>query len=109
MKGLKIPFKKTPHQNFLPNKISFSDKEVNLIQIEIDKLLDKRIISKVCDYYTGFISNIFTRQKKDGTVRLILNLKKLNEFIDTAHFKMETPKSAISLITPNCYFASCDI
>ena len=32
--------------------------------------------------------NIFLREKKDGSHRVILNLKFLNETIDKVHFKM---------------------
>ena len=33
----------------------------------------------------------------------------MNKLIDTIHFKMETLSSAISLMKPNCYFASIDL
>lgn len=54
------------------------------------------------------ISPIFLRPKKDGSHRLILNLKKLNTTIVYRHFKMDTLKSAINLVTPNCFMASLD-
>ena len=37
-----------------------------------------------------FISPIFFRSKSNGTSRLILNLKTLNEFLEYNHFKTET-------------------
>nr|CAH7720727.1 unnamed protein product [Callosobruchus chinensis] len=39
-----------------------------------------------------YVSNIFLRKKQDGSERVILNLKSLNKFIKTAHFKMEDQK-----------------
>ena len=36
------------------------------------------------------ISSIFLRKKKNGSYRMILNLKGLNEFIEYKHFKMES-------------------
>ncbi len=56
-----------------------------------------------------FVSPIFTRPKKDGTHRMILNLKSLNKFITYYHFKMETVWSAIRSMTPGCYMASIDL
>ena len=55
-----------------------------------------------------YISPIFVRGKKDGSHRLILNLKSLNQSITYRHFKMDTLQSAINLITPNCFMASPD-
>lgn len=56
-----------------------------------------------------YISNIFIRPKKDGSFRLILNLKQLNESVEYHHFKMENLKNAITLMTPNCFMASIDL
>lgn len=61
------------------------------------------------EFDNGFVSNIFIRHKKDNSIRLILNLKKLNEHVDTKHFKMETLKSAVLLMKRNCFFTSCDL
>ena len=52
---------------------------------------------------------IFIRQKPDGSYRLILNLKNLNEDMPYIQFKMETIQSVLSLITPRCYLASLDL
>ena len=38
---------------------------------------------------------IFIFPKKDGTYRLILNLKNLNDHVEYHHFKMDTLQSAI--------------
>jgi hypothetical protein len=49
------------------------------------------------------------RPKKDGSVRIILNLKAFNDHVTKCHFKMETLKSAIANIQPRDYFASIDL
>ena len=40
---------------------------------------------------------------------MILNLKRLNENRPYIHFKMETVKSSLTLVAPNCYIAKVDI
>lgn len=47
--------------------------------------------------------------KKDGSFRLILNLRQLNEFIDSLHFKMEDYRSVVNLMTKDCFFVSIDL
>ena len=44
------------------------------------------------------LSNNFLHKKKDGSQRVILNLKFLNETIDKVQFKMDLLKNAISTI-----------
>ena len=65
---------------------------------------------KRCAHENGqFISPIFCVPKKDGKIRLILNLKQLNSFVAYHHFKMETIQSILAMITPNCWMASIDL
>ena len=49
--------------------------------VEIYKLLKKGVITKCEKEHDGFISTVFTKEK-DGTFRIILNLKYLNEFVE---------------------------
>ena len=87
----------------------FSYEESQEIDNEIHELFKKGVIVD-CERKEGdFVSPIFTRPKKDGKVRLILNLKKLNKAVEYHHFKMETLKQALTLITEGCWFASLDL
>ena len=104
--GRSIEFQDTTHVPVRPNNLSKEEK--GLVQKEIDKLLVKGIIKK-SQHEEGEISPIFLTTKPDGTHRLILNLKKVNEHIDNMHFKMETMSTILKLIRPNCYVASVDI
>ena len=56
-----------------------------------------------------FMSSIFTREKRDGSYRMILNLKQLNKHIEYEHFKMESVQSVLNIIRPNCWMASVDL
>ena len=46
----------------------------------------------------NFISPIFVKPKKDGSYRMILNLKKLNASVDSPHFKMKTIRNIVSVV-----------
>ena len=47
-----------------------------------------------------FLSNIFLVPKKDGGQRPVINLKALNQFINTEHFKMEGIHTVKDLLKP---------
>ena len=83
--GLKINFKVRPGITSAP-KIPHSEQEIKIINKEIKKLLDKGVIIECERDKGGFISTIFTRQKKDGSFRTILNLKHLNHYVNYQNF-----------------------
>ena len=106
--GLKINFTVQPPER-APFEYERSHTESKIIDSEIIKLLKKGVISH-CPNETGdYFSNLFTRPKKDRTCRTILNLKSLNKDCETYHFKMETLKQAIHMVTRISYLASIDI
>ena len=96
-----------------PSKVAFeykrSQNETHVIDEEVYKLLSKRVISATNVNAGDYFSSLFTRLKKDGSYRTILNLKFLNEECETHHFKMESLKHAIHMIRPGAYLASIDI
>ena len=58
-----------------------SDAEKDTINSGIEKLLQKRIIVPSSYIKGDFVSSISTRPKADGSYRVVLNLKNLNEFV----------------------------
>ena len=87
----------------------FNAKEEQIIEAEIQKLLEMKVLEEVEHCSEEFLSQIFVVPKKDGEYRMILNLKNFNENIDYHHFKMDTFESAIKLIKPDCFMASIDL
>ena len=63
------------------------------------------VINKATQCDTEFISTVFIQPKKDGSHQLILNLKKLTEYVTYHHFKMESLQSAVQLLTINYWMA----
>ena len=108
--GLKLEFKNgTVPTQFQYPKCKFNQEEHIAIRIEIDKLLNKQVIAPCVKEPGDFISPIFTRPKKDGSKRMILNLKKFNENIKYQHFKMESLQTALDSIKPNSFMTSVDL
>lgn len=95
-------------QDFPPLPYVFSEEDSLSVQKEIELLQSKGVIEPVECPTDGYVSNIFLRKKKNGTNRVILNLKKLNKHVAYRHFKMDNLQAAINLMTPNCYMASID-
>lgn len=108
VRGMPIDFDTTPHQHYLP-KTNRSDNEVQLIASEIHKLLSRNVIEPTRHTHGEIISDIFLRSKKDGSHRIILNLKKLNQYSSKVHFKMDTLQTVIKLIEKDCFMASIDL
>lgn len=75
----------------------------------ISELLFKGSIEYCSPEKDQFISTIFLVPKPDGSSRFIINLKKLNEFIDPTHFKMEDGRTVMKIIFKDCYMATIDL
>lgn len=109
VKGYKIPFVSKPLQYETPKENCWSREEISRISSKIEELLQKGAIEQCESSLNQFVSSIFLRQKPDGSYRLILNLKKLNEFVASEHFKLEDHKTASRLINKNWFMASIDL
>ena len=108
MRVVPLNLLKNPLQNKAPHAKPFSESEEKIIDMEIERLQQRKVIMQTTHSVGEFISTIFIRCKKDGGHRLILNLRKLNKKVEKHHFKMQTFTSALTLITKDCYMASID-
>lgn len=107
--GYKLEFNTTPVQVRVPNTIRFSQEHQLAIDHEIQILLTKGAI-QTCAHVSGeFISNIFTRPKKSGELRVILNLKELNKFVSYNHFKMVHLDMVLDMVWQDDFMASIDL
>ena len=79
------------------------------IQTEIEKLISLGVIVESNHEKGEVVSPIFVREKSDGSYRIILNLKKFNEFVTYDHFKMENLFSATDMMKEGCFLASVDL
>ncbi len=109
IQGVKIEFVTKPVQLNPPSELKVSSSEGSIVNTEINKLLQKGVIEPCYPEAEQFISKIFLRPKKDGTFRVILNLKELNKFVVYHHFKMDSIHTALHLMKKGCFMASIDL
>jgi len=88
--GQCIEFDTMPSQKHPPAVKCFSKEENTIIKSEVSNLLKKPVIVETAHEPGEFISPIFVRPKKDGSDRMILNLKSLNKHVKYNHFKVDT-------------------
>ena len=75
----------------------------------LKELLSKGAVVEVTNPWRGFYSNLFLVPKKDGGQRPVINLKSLNSFVQTQHFKMEGIHTLSDLIHPGDWLATVDL
>ena len=73
-----------PPLNF---SLSLSLSETKIIDAEISKHLSKDVIVNTTREPNYYVSGVFTMTKKDVDYRMILNLKRFNEFLKCKHCK----------------------
>jgi hypothetical protein len=101
VQGYTIPFSDTPCQLRTPSNAVHNLEDQKLIQEEVQSMIQKSAIEKT-QKRGGFISNIFLVPKKDGGQRPVINLKALNAFVETQHFKMEGVNNLKDFMIPIC-------
>ena len=106
VEGLTLDFEQEPPSQ---NTKVVSGQASQKVMVEINKLVGKGVIEYTEHEEGEFISPTFFRSNSDGTRRLIMNLKTLNEFLENNHFKIETAHSVVDLIQPHCSMTSIDL
>ena len=106
--GLKIEFDASPLQTKGVTTRVLKNYD-HVMEAEIAHLLSRRVIEIAPKEVGDYISPICLRPKRDGTFRMVLNLKSLNAFVTYHHFKMDTVWTAINMMKPNCFMASIDL
>ena len=96
-----------PHRE--PFQVTYNTKENDIISQEITKLPNEKVIVQTIAEKGNFFSSVFLRAKKDGSYRMILNLKKLNKYIDSKHFKMKSLQNVLHMVKSGVWMASVDL
>ena len=104
-----ILFESEPPQRQTVRQCNVVGETKALMQKELLGLIEKRIIIQTEHEEGEFLSPIFPVPKPGGNIRVILNLKDLNKYIQYLHFKMDNIKTVLANITKGCYMASIDL
>lgn len=108
--GYKIQFFTKPILTDKPTApILNKDYNMHDVDVAIQKLLNCKAIVKCASVKDEFISSYFLVKKSDGSFRFVLNLKKLNQFIHTEHFKIEDGRTVVNLLSRGDFLATIDL
>ena len=109
IRGYEIDFTHIPQQQNIPWPLRLAQSEQEVLDNKISQFIDLGIVEEcIPNQPDSFYSNLFTRDKRDGSKRVIINLKNLTPHIEKHHFKMEAVNDVILMMRPNCTFASVD-
>ena len=106
-KGYKIPFIRKPFLS--PTPVFLRQTESPALEEEVKELILKGAVEKINPEDPGFYSQIFLVPKKNGKLRLIIDLSKLNSFLNIQSFNMETANKVRQSILPNDWAFSLDL
>ena len=88
--GYQLELTETPIQARVPHQIKCSPESKSQVTLEVLELLSKGAVVETQASPRSYLSQIFLVEKKDRGQRPVINLKGLNQFVKTEHFKMES-------------------
>ena len=106
-KWYRIPFLK--HPILSPDPVFFQQPLSQQLEEEVASLLSKGAVEEIIPECPGYYSRIFLVPKKNGKLRLIIELSVLNYFVYTQTFKMETQRKVKDAIQLNDWAFSLDL
>lgn len=109
VEGSKVEFLTPPHQNHPPREIVLEAHMAAVMTEEIENLAAKNALIRAPREEEGFMSAMFLVPRTDGSWHPVLNLKPLNCFVVTPHFKMESARSVKNLNMPGDWLVKLDL
>ena len=106
-KGYRILFKERHIMS--PNPTFFQQPLSQQLEEEFASLLSKGAVEEIIPECPGHYSRIFLVPKKNGKLRLTIDLSVLNHFVYTETFKMETQRKMRKAIQLNDWAFSLDL
>jgi len=107
--GYQLELTQKPYQARKSLEISCSLEEQTKISQEVKELLAKGAIIEAQLSPQSYVSQIFLVEKKGGGQRPVINLKGLNNYVRTEHFKMEGLHLLPDMIQPADWMVKLDL
>lgn len=108
VKGFQIDFVSVPVQSS-PPVTKVTHPESKLIIAEVEDLLRKGAIQEVQPSDQGFYSRLFLVPQKEGTYRPVIDLSRLNQYVQNSHFQMEGLHCLKTLLREGDFMTSIDL
>lgn len=108
IQGYVLEFASMPTQERPPKPRYFPQTVRKALSQELVLLLQKGAIKKVDPSPGEFLSNVFTIPK-EGSLRLVVNLRPLNQFLVERRFKMEGIRMLKDLLRKNDWLVTMDL
>ena len=108
--GYKLEFQNLPpFSGIKETHVNASNQAI--LNSEVESLLQKAAIEPVpfAQRQQGFYSTFFLVPKKSGELRAVINLRPLNQYLKTQHFKMDTLKTVFNLVKKGDWAISIDL
>ena len=105
--GYRIPFLERPILS--PDPVFFLQPLSQHLEEAVASLLSKGAVEEIIPEFPGHYSRIFLVPKKNGKLRLIIDLSVLNHFVYTQTFKMETQRKVKDAVQLNDGAFSLDL
>jgi len=108
IKGASMEFIETPYQTQSPKEYKMDKNCKELLNKEVKKLLEKKVIQKANVEKDQYVSRIFL-VKQETKNRPVINFKGLNAFLHYQHFQMENMKDLRNLLQENDFMVKIDL
>ena len=93
--GYKLEFQRFPPFSGIRERVVNANNQA-ILNVEIESLLQTAVIEPVpfAQRLQGFYSTFFLAPKKMGDLQAVINLRPLNQYLKTQHFKMDALKTS---------------
>ena len=110
--GYQVPFVSAPPLSDTPVKMVAyrpGSEKFQVLQSEVQAMVEKEAVELVKEKTNGFYNRLFVVTKASGGWRPVLDVSRLNVFVDLTPFSMESPRSVMGAIQPGDWMFSIDM
>ena len=109
--GYKLPFRQFPPLTLNPREVAppVNARSRAAIAEQVNLLVLKHATTIIEPGTPGFYSHVFVVPKSSGKWRLIIDLKRLNDYVECPHFKMTTVSQVLDSLAINDWAFKLDL